>query len=136
MLALGICCGRRWDAGQTPYVGREVIALLDTLRFLGKSGPDCGRAQRVALNVSRSKALLLESLPGWTAKNARNRGQSESNYEKAKASNTPLSVLSQENRDLARLMGWEPEDVERVTTLVSEMQIQHGWDQRTGHSAG
>jgi hypothetical protein len=48
-------------------------------------------------------------------------------YDLAKTSNTPLSVLSQENRNLSRESGWDLEDVERVTEQVMELLIRHGW---------
>ncbi|HEY2413110.1 MAG TPA: hypothetical protein VGI40_12750 [Pirellulaceae bacterium] len=55
-------------------------------------------------------------------------------YDRAKISHTPLSVLSQENRNLSRESGWELEDVERVTEQVMEMLIRHGWKRQPDRS--
>jgi hypothetical protein len=57
-------------------------------------------------------------------------------YKLAKASKTPLTVLSSENTNLTRQSGWELEDVELVTAQVMEMLIQHGWNQRQNQSGG
>jgi len=48
-------------------------------------------------------------------------------YKLAKASKTPLTVLSRENTNLTRQSGWDLEDVELVTAQVMEMLIRQGW---------
>jgi hypothetical protein len=57
-------------------------------------------------------------------------------YELAKVSHTPLSMLSQENRNLSRESGWDLEDVERVTEQVMELLIRHGWQRRPDRNDG
>lgn len=57
-------------------------------------------------------------------------------YDLAKVSHAPLSVMSQENRNLTRETGWELEDVELVTEQVMELLILHGWKRQPNHIAG
>ena len=55
-------------------------------------------------------------------------------YELAKPSSVPLTVLCFESMNLLKQDGWKPADVERVSGLVIEMLIRHGWKPQTNQS--